>query len=288
MSVVAVSSRPRQEPLWLQGHQQLRHVPGDSGQLLARIEPDHGGSRPSVRHAGLTQNHGQAHVPIVCGCQPQFAFQRLKTDQEICAMNSRQIAALAHRRWSHVAITLEQEMTSAGAVQTPRIRLSLVRSLPSRPRAQGVLSCWSVPAMRDWMTAPDHDQAGFEVPELVAAELRSRGYVKAASSKAPGYKATFLALTVRHHGRSSVVFLVQVPGVIRALAQALVTWFNGSAVDERLELVARRPADSGGRFRSDSAPSVDGVASFLREGIWADDAPPGEPASDSMESVRIC
>jgi hypothetical protein len=57
----------------------------------------------------------------------------------------------------------------------------------------------------------------------VAAELRARSYVRAESSSAvAARKATFLALTVRHRGVSSVVFLVQVPGVIRALAQALV------------------------------------------------------------------
>ena len=42
------------------GHQQRRHVPSDPGHFLATIEPDHGGSRPSVQHAGPTQKHGQA------------------------------------------------------------------------------------------------------------------------------------------------------------------------------------------------------------------------------------
>jgi hypothetical protein len=143
------------------------------------------------------------------------------------------------------------------------------------------------PAMSNWMTVPDHDRAGFEVPEPVAAELRSRGYVKASTSEAPAPTATFLALTVRHHGRSSVVFLVQVPGVIRALAQALVTWFNGSTEDGRLDLVGQRPGGQGGSFRSDSAPSVEGVARFLREDIWGNDAPPDERGSDSSDRLRV-
>ena len=137
------------------------------------------------------------------------------------------------------------------------------------------------------MTTADRAQDAFEIPDRVAAELRARGYVRAgSSSEDPAAKTTFLALTVRHHGVSSVVFLVQLPGVVRALAQALVTWFNGSAPDEMLELVAQR-ANGSGTFRSDSAPSVDGVASFLREGIWGDDAPPDEAPGDLADCIQI-
>jgi len=138
------------------------------------------------------------------------------------------------------------------------------------------------------MPPADRDQAGFEVPGPVAAELRARGYVRAESTSqaaGAGRTATFLTLTVRHRGVPSVVFLVQVPGVMGALARALVTWFGGSAVDDRLELVTR-PAGGAGRFRSDSAPSADGVADFLRQGIWADDAPPDEPAPGDPARVR--
>ncbi len=132
------------------------------------------------------------------------------------------------------------------------------------------------------------DQDGFKVPGPVAAELRARGYLRAEfSSEVAARKATFLALTVRHRGVSSVVFLVQVPGVMRALAQALVIWFSGSALDDRLELVARRAGGGGGRFRSDSDPSVDGVADFLRQGIWGGDAPPDDSrAGDAAACVR--
>jgi hypothetical protein len=142
-------------------------------------------------------------------------------------------------------------------------------------------------AIGDTMTTADRAQDGFEVPDPVAAELRARGYLRAgSSSEDPAGTMTFLALTVRHRGGSSVVFLVQLPGVARALAQALVTWFNGSALDEVLELVAQRAGESGA-FRSDSAPSVDGVASFLREGIWGDDAPPDDVPGDLTECARI-
>ncbi len=82
------------------------------------------------------------------------------------------------------------------------------------------------------------------------------------------------------------MFLVQAPGVVRALAKALVAWFNGSALDERLELVAHLPSGSGS-FRSDSAPSVNGVASFLRDAIWGGDAPPDRSAGDSSDRVRV-
>jgi hypothetical protein len=56
------------------------------------------------------------------------------------------------------------------------------------------------------------------------------------------------------------------PGVIRALAQAIVTWFNGPTVEDRLELVAPGAGGSG-RYRADSAPSIEGVVGFLREGV---------------------
>ena len=131
----------------------------------------------------------------------------------------------------------------------------------------------------------DREQDGFELPEPVAAALRAKGYVRASSSEVPG-NATFLALTVRHHGESSVVFLVQAPGVVRALAKALVAWFNGSALDERLELIAHRASGSGS-YRSDSAPTVNGVASFLRDGIWGGAAPPDRAAGDSSDRVRV-
>lgn len=110
--------------------------------------------------------------------------------------------------------------------------------------------------------------------------------MRVSSSDNPDRNATFLALTVRHHGVSSIIFLLQVPGVVRALAQALVAWFNGSALDERLEMVAHRASGSGS-FRSDSAPSVDGVASFLRDGIWAGHAPPDKPAGESSDRLRV-
>lgn len=72
------------------------------------------------------------------------------------------------------------------------------------------------------MAAADHEQDGIEVPDSVAAELRARGCVRASSgSEAAARKTAFLALTVRHRGASSVVFLVQVPGVIRGLARVL-------------------------------------------------------------------
>jgi hypothetical protein len=137
------------------------------------------------------------------------------------------------------------------------------------------------------MASADRDQDGFEVPSPVAAELRAGGYVRAeSSSEAAARKATFLVLTVRHRGVSSVVFLVQVPGVIRALAQALVIWFSGSALDDRLELVARQAGGDGGRFRSESDPGVDGVADFLRDGIWGGDAPPDESPPSERAGVR--
>jgi hypothetical protein len=130
------------------------------------------------------------------------------------------------------------------------------------------------------------DQDGFELPESVAECLRASGYVRASSSEIPAAGATVLALTVRHHGRSSVVFLVHAPGVVRALAKALVAWFNECATHQRLELVARR-ASGAGSYRADSAPSVDGVASFLRDGIWGDNAPPDTPAGDSSPCLRV-
>lgn len=137
----------------------------------------------------------------------------------------------------------------------------------------------------DWMSPAGRDRAGIEVPDPVAEDLRRRGYVQASSSGTGDARtATFVALTVRHRGGSSVVFLVQVPGVVRALALALVTWFNGSATDDRLELVAHRP-DGVGRFRSDSAPSVDRVVSFLRESIWGEDSPPDGSPSGSAARV---
>jgi hypothetical protein len=140
---------------------------------------------------------------------------------------------------------------------------------------------------RDRLRSPlDREQDGFELPESVAATLRAKGYVRTSSPDVPAGAATFLALTVRHHGESSVVFLVQAPGVVRALAKALVAWYNGSAVDESLELVAHRPSGSGS-FRSDSAPSVNGVASFLRDAIWGGDAPPDRSAGDSSDRVRV-
>jgi hypothetical protein len=131
----------------------------------------------------------------------------------------------------------------------------------------------------------DHEHNGFEVPDIVAAELRAKGYVSRSSAEVSAHEVTFLALTVRHYGKSSVVFLLQLPGVIPALAQALVTWFDGSALDERLELVVRRGGGAGS-FRSDSAPSVDGVAAFLREGVWGHGGPPDGRAGDMADCVR--
>jgi hypothetical protein len=52
------------------------------------------------------------------------------------------------------------------------------------------------------------------------------------------------------------------PGVIRALAAAIVGWSNGSFADEGLELIAHRLGGPG-RFRSDSAATVEAVATFL-------------------------
>ena len=124
------------------------------------------------------------------------------------------------------------------------------------------------------MTTSDREQDGLELPDAVVAELRFRGYVRAESSSAAERKGTFVALTVRP--RSVVGRLPRPdPGVIRALAAAIVGWFNGSFADERLELIAHRLGGPGS-FRSDSAPNVEAVATFLRAGVCGDDAPPDE------------
>jgi hypothetical protein len=101
-----------------------------------------------------------------------------------------------------------------------------------------------------------------------------QGYVRAESTSAAERKGTFVALTVRP---PSVVGRLPRPdpGVIRALAAAIVGWSNGSFADERLELIAHRLGGPGS-FRSDSAPNVEAVATFLRAGVCGDDAPPDE------------
>src|ERR1700722_6438496 len=59
------------------------------------------------------------------------------------------------------------------------------------------------------------------------------------------------------------------------LASRLSAASDGSTWLSKASLIAHRLGRPGS-FRSDSAPTVEAVATFLRAGVWGDDAPPDE------------
>jgi hypothetical protein len=125
----------------------------------------------------------------------------------------------------------------------------------------------------------DIESRRFQVPFEIIEELEAGGYIRSATDLLVkgGVDIGALVLTVYNTGASTIT-LLQMPGVVRALAQSLVNWYRHEPRTHPFELTARGP-NGYVDFKSQVAPDVDVLAEFLQTNVWGGDAPP-DPVED--------
>jgi len=111
------------------------------------------------------------------------------------------------------------------------------------------------------------------VPVDAVDELQRAGYIRTASDMlVKGAGAGEIVLTV-FNCTASTITLLQSPGVIRALARALISWFRNAPTDPpRFELTARGP-NGFVEMSLDREPNEEALVAFLKENIWGTDSP---------------
>jgi hypothetical protein len=126
---------------------------------------------------------------------------------------------------------------------------------------------------------PDIESRRFQVPAEIVGELQAAGYVRSATDLLVrgGPDVGELVLTVYNTGASTIT-LFQAPGVIRALAQALVNWYHHEKRSYKFELTARGP--NGHVDLTSDNPDFQTLADFLRTNIWGNAAPPDPDDSE--------
>lgn len=124
------------------------------------------------------------------------------------------------------------------------------------------------------MPESDFETRRFLVPEAVAEELSTAGYVRTSSGLTKGASAGEIALVVFNTGATTIT-LIQAPGVIRALARSLSKWFHSDA-EAPYQMSARGPLGSVD-FESTEPPDAEAVRNFLEKNVWgtADNPPEG-------------